>query len=167
MKTSLVRRVRGVFAVATLACLLVVSGAPNRASAQNVKQGQYITEASALLIKLINQANADGYKMLDNSFSIGGGWLTQGANNWVGLFTLELRAGRSYRFLGAGDADATDLDLQVVNPNGQKVAEDVGTEPDAIVNYRPTVTGRYLVRIRLYASKENLPCACLAIVVEK
>ena len=88
--------VAGVF----LACV-VLTPASNRATAQE-GQGKYLTEASAALIKLVNASNKQGYKLPDNAFSVGGGWLKQGANNWVGLFTVELQAGRQYRFLAAG-----------------------------------------------------------------
>jgi hypothetical protein len=137
----------------------------NRASAQE-GQGKYVTEAAARLVKLIDKANGEGYKLHDNVFSIGGGWLKQGNNNWVALFTVELQAGKTYRFLGAGDADAKDVDLEL-QLNGKVVASDTGTDPTAVVNYTPAAAGRYLVRLRLYDSDQNLPCVCLGIVMAK
>ncbi|MCS7044959.1 MAG: pre-peptidase C-terminal domain-containing protein, partial [Gemmataceae bacterium] len=123
--------------------------AAQRAAAQNVEQGKYLTEASAALIKLVNASNKQGFKLPDNTFSVGGGWINQSQTNWVALFTVELQAGKTYRFLAAGDADAKDVDLQVLDAAGKTVANDSGTEADAIVDYRPTATGRYTVRIRL------------------
>lgn len=166
-KTLLFRSLHTLFAGAVLLACLALPGVSGQAQGQGVQQGKYFTEASALLIKLINQSNGQGYKMPDNTFSIGGGWLNQGTQNWVSLFTVELKAGTDYRFIAAADADATDLDLQVISPNGKVVAEDSGTEPDAIVNYRPGANGRYLIKLRLYASKDNLPCASLAVVMSK
>jgi hypothetical protein len=130
-------------------------------------QGQYVTEAAARLNKLIAQANRDGYKLSDNNFSIGGGWLKQSENNWVPLFTVTLQQGRGYRLLAAGDADARDVDLQLVDENNKVVAEDAGTEPTAVLNIRPNQSQKYLVRVRLYASEKNLPCVCLGIVMDK
>lgn len=151
--------------VLTMACLLGVFGGEARTSAQE-GQGKYVTEAAARLTKLIDQANGQGYKLHDNVFSIGGGWLKQSTNNWVALFTVELQANRQYRFLGAGDADARDVDLEV-QLNGRTVASDTGTDPSAVVNFTPGSTGRYLVRLRLYASDNDLPCVCLGIVMAK
>lgn len=148
---------------ALVAGLLTLSVGENRAQAQ---QGKYVTEASARLIKLINNANGNGYKLHDNTFSIGGGWLKQ-SNTWVDLFTMNLQAGKEYRFLAAGDADARDVDLQIVDANGNVVAADVATNPEAVVNFTPQNNGRYLVRVRLFSSDNSLPCVCLAIALAK
>jgi hypothetical protein len=153
-------------ALICLASLLVVLAGVGRATAQE-GQGKYITEATVSLIKLVNQANTAGYKLQDNSFSLGGGWLKQGTESWVPLYTITLEKGKEYRFLAAGDHDAKDVDLQVLDAGGKVVAEDAGTEPQAVVNFRPEQTQKYSVRIRLYASVDNLPCMCLGVVTSK
>jgi hypothetical protein len=76
-----------------------------------------------------------------------------------------LTGGKKYRFIAAGDADARDVDLEVQDANGKVVAKDVRTDPEAIVEFTPQNTGRYLVRIRLYASDNHLPCFCLGVVM--
>ncbi len=133
----------------------------------NAQQGKYLTEATIRLVKLINAGNKAGYKLSDDSFSVGGGWIKQGRQNWVPLFNITLRAGRSYRFLAAGDADTKDLDIQVLDPAGNIVAKDVLTAADAIVTYRPARTGKYQIRLRLYSSVKNYPCLCLAVMMAK
>jgi hypothetical protein len=156
--------VRGRMALAALVMFLLATLVPARpATAQG--QGKYLSEASARLGKLIAKANQEGFIFTDNQFSIGGGWLKQGQENWVPLYTLNLQGGKKYRFLAAGDYDAKDVDLQVQDLNGKTVAEDVGTEPEAVVNFTPPNTAKYLVRVRLYDSDQNLPCLCLAIVM--
>ena len=130
-------------------------------------QGRFVTQASARLVKLINAANAGGFNLADNSFSIGGGWLKQSQANWVPMFTVELQAGKQYRFLAAGDADAKDVDLEIQDANGRSVAVDDAVNPEAVITYTPANAGRYLVRIRLYDSRENYPCVCMAIVLQK
>src|ERR1043165_8607641 len=142
------RGLRTSFKLGTLLATVLTLLSADRASAQD-GPGKYITEASARLIKLVNNAHANGYRLQNNSFSLGGGWLTQGQNNWVALYTITLDAGKEYRFMAAGDYDAKDVDLQVLDPSNNVVAQDVGVEPEAIVNYRANTTGRYLVRIRL------------------
>ncbi len=156
---------RGRFLVAlTLAISLVGLLGAERARAQE-GQGIYVTQASARLTKLIDNGNKDSYSLQDNSFSIGGGWLKQSTSNWVALYTVDLTAGKKYRFLAAGDNDAKDVDLEVQDAKGKVVAFDERTNPEAIVDFTPSASGRYLVRIRLYASVDDLPCVCLGIIM--
>jgi hypothetical protein len=149
-----------------LASLVTVLGAGSRAAAQD-GQGKYITETAVRLTKLINTSNKAGFSLQDNSFSIGGGWLKQSQSAWVPLYSVQLQAGKSYRFIAAGDVDAKDVDLEVQDANGKTVAADVAENPEAVVDYTPAATGRYLVRIRLYNSDKNLPCVCVAVVMSK
>jgi hypothetical protein len=150
-----------------LASLVAVFGVESRASAQEESQGKYITEATVRLTKLVAKANKDGYKLQDNTFSIGGGWLKQSTEVWVPLYTVQLEAGKKYRFLAAGDADAKDVDIEVQDAKGKTVASDTADDAEATVEYSPTAAGRYIVRIRLYASDKNLPCVCLGLVMSK
>lgn len=139
----------------------------NQVQAQVDPQGKYVNSASARLVKMVDGSNKEGYRLQNNSFSAGGGWLKQGADNWVSLFNMQLTAGTNYRIIGVGDMDAKDVDIQILDSNNKIVASDTLVSPEAIVNYRPTVTGRYTIRLRLYASKGNDPCFCLAIVLAK
>ena len=156
---------RGRFAlVVCLASVMTVFVSENRASAQ---QGKYVTEAAARLTKLVDTSNKAGYTLNDNTFSIGGGWLKQSKKDWIPLYTIPLTAGKSYRFIAAGDADAKDVDLEILDANNKIVAQDAETDPWAAVDFTPKVSGVYLVRIRLYASDNNDPCVCLAVVMTK
>jgi hypothetical protein len=112
-------------------------------------------------------AAGDGFKLVVDRFSIGGGWLKQGASNWVSLYTLNMAAGKTYRVIAAGDADAKDVDVEIQDASGKVLKADTGSDPEAIVNFAPSTTGKYLIRVRLYASRENVPCVCLAIVMAK
>jgi len=151
---------------ACLASLLSLVAAGNTADAQG-GQGKYVAEASQRLVGLINKANGDGFSLADDRFSIGGGWLKQGAGNWVSLYTIQLTAGKQYRFLAAGDNDATDVDVEIQDLNGKTLKADTGTAPEAIVDFTPKTSGRYLVRVRLFASRNGVPCVCLAIAMHR
>src|SRR5438094_2133978 len=96
---------RGVAIGACVLGFLTLSAGTSRVDAQE-GQGVYVTQAAARLTKLIDAGNKAGYGLQDNSFSIGGGWLKQDASNWVALYTVQLTAGKKYRFLAAGDSDA-------------------------------------------------------------
>jgi hypothetical protein len=146
--------------LASLATLL--SGA-NRASAQ---QGPYITQASARLGKLVDKGNDDGYNLHNNSFSIGGGWLKK-SKEWVAIYTVQLTAGKKYRFLASGDDGAIDVDLRVKNADGDVKAKDDLEDKNAVVNYTPKVSGRHTVEIRLYDSTKNRDSVVLSVVMSK
>jgi hypothetical protein len=149
---------------ALAAGLIVVLAPPERAGAQQ-GQGQYVAEAAQRLGRLIGAANQDGYRLDNNQFSIGGGWFTQSKTDWVPLYAITLEAGKRYRLLAAGDTDARDVDLDVSDPAGKVVAADTTTAADARVDFTPDRTQKYLVRVRLYESRDNVPCLCLGIVL--
>jgi hypothetical protein len=147
----------------SLAALLAGSGS---AFAQE-KQGPFVAQASKRLTNLVSKANDEGYKLQDNKLSIGGGWIKQGNDNWVTLYSIVLEKGTAYRFLAAGDDDARDVDVQVVDGNGKVVASDTKNDPDAVVDFTPPASQQFQVRVRLYASRDNVPCVCLGIVMSK
>jgi hypothetical protein len=62
-------------------------------------QGKYVNSSSAKLVRLVDAANNDGYNLQNDGFSLGGGWLRQGTGNWVPMFTMNLVAGKEYRFI--------------------------------------------------------------------
>jgi hypothetical protein len=146
-----------------LASVVALLISETRASAQ---QGVFITQASARLSKLVDKGNDDGYKLQNNSFSIGGGWLKK-SNKWVAIYSVQLTAGKEYRFLASGDNDAKDVDLRVLNAKGNEVAVDDATAADAVVNFSPQVSGIYLVQIRLYDSRNDLDAVCLSVMMAK
>jgi hypothetical protein len=124
-------------------------------------------QAAQRLQKLTDQANADGFKLDGNKFSMGGAGLNR-TEKWINLFNLTFKAGRTYRVIVAGDGDARDVDVQVVEKEtGKVVAVDDKTNPEASVNVTATATQKYIVRVRLFQSQGNVPCVCLAVVMVK
>jgi hypothetical protein len=148
------------FALATVLCL------GNRAHAQQ-GQGIYIEQASARLDKLVESANKTGYFLPNDAFSIAGSWVKQDKKVWVPLVTVRLTAGKEYRFLATGDNDARDVDLDIQDADGKTVAIDDDVNPAALVNFTPTRSGDFTIRVRLYESRDDLPCMCLAIMLVK
>jgi hypothetical protein len=144
-------------------CLVPVT---STAQAAPPRQGPYITQATQRLTRLIDVANQEGYILTDDAFSIGGGWIKKGPE-WVTLYTVPLQAGKNYPVVAAGDNDARDVDVQILDANGNVVASDVATDADAVVTYRAGSNQRYSVRLRLYASDQDLPCVCLGILLEQ
>jgi hypothetical protein len=118
----------------------------------DAQQGQYVTQAAKRLAGLIDAGNAKGFRLATNKFSIGGGWLNQ-STDWTALFTINLEAGKKYRFLGAGDDDAEDVDVRVMDPAGTQVAIDASVAKTAQVDYTPGKTLRYTVQARVFRSR--------------
>lgn len=136
-------------------------------SQADAQQGKYVNSSAARMVKLIDQANGAGYKLQNDGFSIGGGWLKQGRDHWVPIFTTALKAGQDYRLIAVGDMDAKDVDIQILNEAGQIVASDTAASPEAIVNFRPSATGRYTIRLRLYSSQGDVPAVCMCILMTR
>ena len=149
-----------------LMTLAAVSIMHTRAEAQE-GQAKFVTEASIRLTRLVATSNKDGYTLQDNSFSIGGGWLKQSKEKWVPLYSLKLVEGKKYLLIAAGDEDAKDVDLEIVDADGKRVALDDKTDPEAVVDFVPKASGTYQVRIRLYESMNNVPCVCLSVVLTR
>ncbi|HZZ78690.1 MAG TPA: hypothetical protein VFE62_09235 [Gemmataceae bacterium] len=142
-------------------CLSGVVAFLGTASTSHAQQGQYVTQAAARLSKLIDAGNNAGYSLQNNSFSLGGGWLKK-SESWVAIYSVNLVKGTKYRFLASGDNDAKDVDLRVMDPEGNQVAIDDKVDLNAIVNYTAKTSGKHMVQIRLYDSNENLPAVCLS-----
>jgi len=159
---------RGCFTLGVcLAATLAVLGSETRAAAQD-NQGKYITQAAKRLTDLVGLSNEAGYTLAPDRLSVGGGWIRQGRDSWVTLYTIKLDAGKQYRVLAAGDNDARDVDVEVTFvKTGDVVAKDTKKDPTAVVNYSPKTTGMYMVRVRLFEARSDDPCVCLAIVMVK
>jgi hypothetical protein len=149
---------------ACVAALMVLEGG-SRATAQGTGQGKYLIQASKRLATLVAEGNADGFSLAKNKFSIGGAWLKQSKTDWVSLFTINLQAGKTYRFLAAGDDDAQDVDVRVKDPDKNIVGSDTSTKETAKVDIKIKTSGRYLVEVRLYKSMNNRDSLTLATVM--
>jgi hypothetical protein len=140
------------------------------AGSVTAQQGQYVTQAAKRLSELIDRGNGAGYKLTTNKFSMGGGWLAQ-SKDWTSLFTLTLEAGKQYRLLAAGDNDAMDVDLQLLDPAMNVVARDVKFDPTAEVDYTPAKTLKYTMQVRVFKSrmgaKGQVPSFTIATVMSK
>jgi hypothetical protein len=152
------------FAPLLLAIACAVPAGEIRAQSNPSK---YINEASDRVGKMVDNAARQGYRVRTNSFFMGGALLQQGKETWVALGTVDLEQNRPYIFLAAGDADSRDVDIQILGPNGDVVAKDDSTAVEASCEYRPTMRGRYTIRMRLYASDNNVACYCIAAMLCK
>lgn len=61
-----------------------------------------------------------------------------------------LSKGQGYAFVAVGDDNANDVDLQLVDSNGDVVAEDNDTDESAVVTFSPRQKARYYARVVMY-----------------
>jgi hypothetical protein len=129
------------------------------------KTSKYLKEAAEVLSGLMGRAEDDGYR-LEKAMTLAGGWIDK-SDKWTGLYQLRLQEGSTYRFMAAGDADATDVDLRLTDPDGNVVAKDTSVARTAVVNFTSRKTIFYTVEIRVYASANDVPCVCLTSVYKR
>lgn len=143
-------------------CFLIAGG--GMAHAQGRDSGRYLSEAFTRVTDNANIAKQVVGYGYNEGISILGGWVDQGNHL---RFTLPLKGGTSYLFLGAGDKDAEDVDLEILNENGKVLAADVRVAADAAVEFTPQVDGAYTLKLTLFRSNQKAPCVCVATILKK
>jgi hypothetical protein len=149
------------------AVLVMVVGLLAFAGEARAQDGKYILDASTRVGQLVDEAGQTGYRLPSDAVALGGGWLRKSEQTWITLYSVTLEKGQEYLFVGAGDADTRNLDLQVLGTGGQVVAQDAATDAVCKVPYGCNESGRYTVRMRLFASEKDFPCFCLGVTLAK
>lgn len=137
---------------------------PANAPAAVEEQGKYVNSASARLVKLVNVGNKDGFKLANDTFSIGGGWLRR-STKWTALYYINLVANKEYRVIAVGDMDAKDVDVRILDEWNNPIASDTLASPEAIVTFRPRSSGQHGVWIRVFDSIDSQPAVCISTVM--
>ncbi|MBI5480034.1 MAG: hypothetical protein HY906_14300 [Deltaproteobacteria bacterium] len=75
--------------------------------------------------------------------------------NW----RMQMEAGTRYAFLGGGDDGASDVDLAVIDANGQTLARDQLADAKPVVDFTPRQTGVHVVRMTLAQASGPAFCA--------
>ncbi|MBX3470314.1 MAG: hypothetical protein KF878_25890 [Planctomycetes bacterium] len=141
---------------------LVVAAALVAAGAGQARaQSEYLSECVAAAVRRAEaEGSYRGYGLVKESFCLLGGWITQGH---MLQYSMTLKAGRRYLFVGAGDRDVKDLDLTVTDgPNVVSDTDDGNTplvhvEAEATVDVTITLTN---------ASGSGQPDFCGLIILE-
>ena len=79
---------------------------------------------------------------------------------------LNLEAGREYMLLGGGSEAAIDVDLGIIDVNGELQASDTADDPQPLVTWKPTVTGPHTIRVALQKSRAGGDFVALAVMHE-
>lgn len=103
-------------------------------------QGQadhYLATAYAALL-----AN-DKYQFVESLY----GHLDSSENE---TFQIELRSGRSYSILGACDEDCEDMDLFLMDREGNALQADEDVDSFPLISFTPSYSGSYRVRVEMF-----------------
>lgn len=121
-----------VAAVAAMAACIAAVVAAVPATAQDAS---YRAQLDQQLQKSRDLFRGQGYSIAAGPFT---GALQPGAKE---RFTLPVEQGVSYKILGICDNDCSNVDLRVLNMNGQNIGEDITPDDIPIVELQPTGTG--------------------------
>lgn len=147
-------RLKGISCLAVAAVLL----AAGKAQAQT----QYITECVGRATQQAKSAGEyTGYGTATSSFSLLGGWITQGRSL---SYSMTLEGGRSYLFVGGGDSDVKDLDISV--SDGESAVEDTETDNTPFVHVEAESTVEVTITLTNYAGSGQ-PDFCALIILQK
>lgn len=76
---------------------------------------------------------------------------------------FELKAGEEYFFIGGGDEDVEDLDMTLVDKDGNEVGEDRLPDAVPIVRYTPDADGVFTMNIELASADVQSFCAVIVL----
>jgi hypothetical protein len=83
-------------------------------------------------------------------------------------FNRSFVAGSQYLLLGGGDDNARDIDLEVFDSSGEKIAADTDDDPAPVVRFTPKKSGTYSFRLTLHkAGNPKAGGFCAAVVLRK
>ncbi len=73
-------------------------------------------------------------------------------------FNRPLKKGETYAFVGAGDDDAKDVDLEILDEAGNVLASDTQEDSVPVIEFKPKKSGNYVIRVTLVDAAD--PCFC-------
>ncbi|RMH35909.1 MAG: hypothetical protein D6690_07715 [Nitrospirae bacterium] len=75
----------------------------------------------------------------------------------AGRIVLELQGGVTYTIVGACDNDCRDLDMVLVDENGNIVSEDMQDDDLPVLTVTPRWTGKFMIGVRISMCRQS-PC---------
>lgn len=147
--------------LALLACFLVSSIIVQAQDQDEWTPGTYMSQALTLTLAkghILEQNSQYGF---DDGICLLGAYLETGAEvSW----NLALDHESEYVFIGGGDDDATDIDIILMDRDGEIVEQDQEEDNNPVVGFKPPYTGIFTVRLKLYACDASGSFCCLNIM---
>jgi len=136
-----------IFAAVALGAGLAVPAGPSAAQNNNWAPGRRFTESSTRVlgsIERVTQKTAYGYV---EGICFLSGYLRKGEDI---RFVRDFEAGVKYAIVGGGDNGTIDLDLFVLDEDGNVVVKDVLTDNIPVVEFIPQRNARYTIKFLMY-----------------
>lgn len=133
---------RTCFSFATaLTCLLACQFA-----AAQWSPGEYMAQSLDECFALADEYQADGFGYAAD-VSLVGTYMYAGDSYGM---TKSLARNQNYVIIAVGDEDALDVDLRVIDSRGEVIAEDIETDPIAILDFNAGRGGECTIEMELY-----------------
>lgn len=114
--------------------------------------GKYMRQATTrtLATAAYFEKRSDTYGMTDGICFLGALLKKNGGYSEMNLY---LNSSNTYLFVGGGDDDASDIDIVIKNSNGTTVASDSKDDNYPVVNFEPSYSGTYTIRLLNYSDE--------------
>lgn len=112
--------------------------------------GDYMRQATDNTFEKASLMSALSEFSISNNLAMAGAIINVGST--IAL-DVELEAGKAYTFIGGGDEDVVDLDMYIVDINGEVVASDIEDDGTPIPDFTADYTGRYSLRLQLVSGE--------------
>jgi hypothetical protein len=110
------------------------------------------------VVRTISDKTSFGY---DGGVAILGAYVRSGQtvklNRW-------LEANESYAFLGHGDRDTLDVDIELQDLDGNRIASDSRSQTLALVEFKPKQAGKYTIALKLSKCQQSWSFCAMAIL---
>ncbi len=148
-------RTRSTITFRLLAAFLLASS-PTRLTAQ-VQQtwspGKYLAQAVARVYGTVLAAQRlDADVGFDDGIALGVSLVRRRESTTL---VRTLTAGETYYFIGAGDDDVSDVDIEVTDSRGRPLASDRLDDASPVVEFTPRYSGRYRITLSLPRSARD------------
>ncbi len=114
--------------------------------------GQYTAQVQGYLDRLESNARNQGFSR--NAAGPVFGSLDRGAR---ATHTLTVAGGTSYVLFGACDNDCTDVDLKILDANGNTIMQDIAVDDRPVLLFTARSSGKYRVEVIMASCSAN-PC---------
>lgn len=146
----------------SFAILLLLLGTTLSAQeAEGWSPGEYLRQATDNVFEKSSLMNALSEFSFSEELFLAGAVLEVGAT--IAL-DIELKEDQAYTFIGGGDEDIADLDLYIVDKDGEIVASDTEDDDTPIPDFTASYTGRFSIRLQLVSGQAASSFVSLSIL---
>lgn len=126
--------------------------------------GERMTESINTVIASARDVTDLGDYGYDSNICILSCFLTDGKDI---TFNRPFDKGKDYLILGGGDKNASDIDIDIYDSAGVKVASDNDDDASPTIKYRPKTSGTFKLKVSLHKTKGRGGAFCTVVFLKK